>query len=98
MLTGKQKRYLRALGHALKPVVTIGKGDISGGLCGETAGALESHELIKVKVLESCFTDRHEIAETLARECSAELVQVLGRTFLLYKRGDEPKIELPKAG
>lgn len=98
MLTGKQKRYLRALGHSLKPVVTIGKGEISEGLCSEAAEALESHELIKVKILESCFTDRHELAESLAKECSAELVQVLGRTFILYKRGKEPVIELPKAG
>jgi RNA-binding protein len=97
MLTGKQKRYLRGLGHSLKPVVTIGKGEISEAVCEETTAALDFHELIKVKILESCFTDRHEIADSLAQECSAEVVQVLGRTILLYKKGKEPKIELPKA-
>ncbi|HKZ16374.1 MAG TPA: ribosome assembly RNA-binding protein YhbY [Geobacteraceae bacterium] len=97
MLTGKQKRYLRGLGHSLKPVVTIGKGEISEAVCEETTAALDFHELIKVKILESCLTDRHEIADSLAQECSAEVVQVLGRTILLYKKGREPKIELPKA-
>jgi RNA-binding protein len=95
MLTGKQKRFLRGLGHNLKPVVMIGKGEIGDALCEETAAALEFHELIKVKILESCFTGRHQIAESLARECSAEVVQVLGRTILLYRKGKEPKIELP---
>jgi RNA-binding protein len=97
MLTGKQKRFLRGLGHSLKPVVTIGKGEISEAVCEETAAALEIHELIKVKILESCFTDRHEIAESLAQECSAEVAQILGRTILLYRRGKEAKIELPEA-
>ncbi len=96
MLTGKQKRFLRGIGHDLKPVITIGKGEITEAVCGETAAALEFHELIKVKILESCLMDRHETAERLALECSAEVAQVLGRTVLLYKRSKEAKIELPE--
>ncbi len=96
MLKGKEKRFLRGLGHDLKPVVTIGKGEITGAVCEETSAALEFHELIKVKILENCLMDRHEIAESLARECAAEVVQVLGRTVLLYKKSKEVKIELPK--
>jgi RNA-binding protein len=97
MLTGKQKRFLRGIGHDLKPVVMIGKGEITGTVCGEVTAALEFHELIKVKILESCMTDRHEIAESLARECSADVAQVLGRTVLLYKKSRDAKIELPEA-
>jgi RNA-binding protein len=95
MLTGKQKRFLRGLGHPLKAVITIGKGDINESLVRETAEALASHELIKVKMLESCLLDRHEAAATLAESCDAQLAQVLGRTFLLYKKSDKPAIELP---
>ncbi len=98
MLTGKQKRFLRGLGHNLKPVVMIGKEEVSEAVCGETEIALESHELVKIKILESCLTDRHEIAEILAGRCSAEAVQVLGRTILLYRTGKKPRIELPKGG
>jgi RNA-binding protein len=96
MLSGKQKRFLRGLGHDLKPVVTVGKGEISEALVKETADAIASHELIKVKILESCLMDRFEVADTLADACEAEVAQVLGRTLLLYKRAKEPKIELPK--
>ncbi len=52
--------------------------------------------MIKVKILESCLSDRHEVAERLAEACSAEVAQVLGRTVLLYRKSREPKIELPK--
>jgi len=97
MLTGKQKRYLRALGHELKPVIMVGKNEINESLVSETDSALAAHELIKVKILESCTTDRHEVADSLAKSCGADVAQVLGRTLLLYRRGEEGKIELPKA-
>ena len=96
MLTGKQKRFLRGLGHALKPVITVGKGDVSEALIKETDEALNSHELIKVKILESCMMDRHQVAEELSEGCKADLAQVLGRTLLLYKAAKEPRLELPK--
>jgi RNA-binding protein len=96
MLSGKQKRFLRALGHGLKPVITVGKGEVNEALTRETADALASHELVKVKILESCLMDRHEVAEELAAACEAEVAQVLGRTILLYRQAREPKIELPR--
>ena len=95
MLTGKQKRYLRGVGHHLKPVIMVGKGEITKALGRETVEALEAHELIKVKILESCLLDRNEAAIELAAISGAEVAQVLGRTILLYRRAEEPKIELP---
>jgi RNA-binding protein len=96
MLTGKQKRYLRGLGHHIKPVIMIGKSEITEALMLETIKALASHELIKVKILESCLLNRNEAATELAVASGAEVAQILGRTILLYKRGEEPKIELPQ--
>jgi RNA-binding protein len=95
MLTGKQKRFLRGIGHGLKPVIFVGKGEVSEALINETNTALEAHELIKVKILESCMLDRHEVAGMLADACLAETAQVLGNTFLLYRQANETKIELP---
>ena len=95
MLTGKQKRYLRGLGHDLKPVVQVGKNELSESLLTEMAGSLAKHELIKVRILESCELDRHEVAEKLARAAAAECVHVLGRTLLFYRQAEKPVIELP---
>ncbi len=96
MLTGKQKRFLRGLGHGLKPVLMVGKNEVNESLVSETDGALSAHELIKVKVHESCDMDRHEVADSLSRRCGADVAQVLGRTFLLYRKGEKPVIEFPK--
>jgi RNA-binding protein len=96
MLTGKQKRFLRGLGHGLKPVITVGKGDVSEALIKETDEALSTHELIKVKILESCMMERHTVGAELSEKCSAGLAQVLGRTLLLYRAAKEPRLELPK--
>jgi RNA-binding protein len=97
MLTGKQKRHLRALGHKLKALIQIGKKDIEEALITETNAALEHHELIKVKLLESCTLDKHEASTMLASACNAEIAQVLGKTFLIYRPATTPVIALPTA-
>ena len=96
MLTGKQKRHLRALGHKLKPLVLIGKKEIEETLVTEVNAALDHHELIKVKLLESCMLDRNAASEMLASACNAEIAQILGKTFLLYRPANTPVIILPK--
>ena len=96
MLDGKQRRYLRSLGHHLQAVVQVGKDGVSPALVKATEKALEDHELIKVKLLEGAG-DRHEIADALAKGCKAELAGVLGRTALVYRaRKKDPKIKLPR--
>jgi RNA-binding protein len=97
MLTGKQKRFLRGLGHSLQPVIMVGKGEVNPALITETESTLAAHELIKIRILESCLMDRHEVAEQLAAACRADVAQILGRTLLLYRRADEPKLVLPTA-
>jgi len=94
-LSGKQNRYLRGLGHHLSPVVMVGKEGLTERLAASLEEALTAHELIKVKVLEGCPMDRREAASALAESSGAALVQVLGRTALLYRPADEPVISLP---
>lgn len=95
MLTGKQKRYLRVLGHSLKPLVLIGKREIEDSLVNEVNAALDHHELIKIKLQENCSLDRHESSDMLAKACNAEIAQILGKTFLLYRPAKKPVIVLP---
>lgn len=96
MLTGRQKRHLRALGHKLKPVIQIGKKEIEDALVVETNSALDHHELIKVRLLESCMLDKNEAGDILAAACSAEVAQILGKTFLLYRAAKKPVITFPQ--
>jgi RNA-binding protein len=96
VLNGKQRRYLRGLGHDLKPIVLVGKDGIDDGLVAAVDQALTDHELIKLKVGESANLDRHDAAEALAHKTRSEIAQVLGNTVLLYRaHPEDPAIELP---
>ncbi len=97
-LTGKQRSYLRGLAHHLDPLVQIGKEGLSPGVEAALARALEDHELVKVKVLETAPAGRAEVAEPLARAVGAHLVGTVGRIVILYRRSEEPAIQLPRAG
>jgi RNA-binding protein len=95
-VTGKQRRYLRALGQRLAATLHVGHEGVSEAVVGQADAQLESHELIKVRVGDSAPADRHATAEDLARRTGAHLAQVLGRTALLYRpRRTEPTIVLP---
>lgn len=96
-LTGKQNRFLRGLGHGLRPFVMIGKLHLSDDVVSATNEALKAHELIKVKIQEGCLEDRKTVAAELAAETGSAVVQILGKTFLLYRPGDDQIIALPKA-
>jgi RNA-binding protein len=97
VLTGKQRRHLRALGHELKALVQIGKGGIDDGLVAAVDQALLDHELIKVKVGEAGGLDRHEAADALAAKTKSQVAQVLGNIVLLYRaHPSKPTIKLPR--
>jgi RNA-binding protein len=97
VLTGKQRRYLRSLGHELRPIVQIGRDGLDEGLVAAVDQALADHELVKIKLGEAADLDRHDAAADLATRTRSEVAQVLGFTVLLYRRHpDEPEIELPR--
>lgn len=96
ILSGKQKRFLRALGVEMTPIVQIGKGGVNDNLIVQVDGALEARELIKVRVLPNSDYEPKEIAQEIADEVQGQLVQVVGRNFLLYIKSIKKSIiELP---
>ena len=95
-MTGKQKRYLRALAHPLKPVMNLGKQGLSWKTSREIEAQLLEHELIKIRVLDRCPLTKKECADELFRAKGLELVQVIGKTLVLYcPHPDKPEIALP---
>lgn len=96
-LKGKDKRALRALGHALKPVVYMGKEGLSEGVVEATLQALEDHELIKIKCGTNHLGDTKVVANELAKKTDSILAQVIGNSILLYKEHPKnPVIVLPR--
>ena len=95
-MTGKQKRYLRALASTMPAVVMIGKGGLENPVIDSARAAITKRELIKVKVLNNRLEDPKEILPDLADMLGAELAQIIGHNGVLYKKAKEPKIELPR--
>ncbi len=97
-LTSKQRAYLKGLAADLEPVFQIGKGSVTPEVTNAISETFNTHELIKVTVLKNCLDDVKEVANTVAARTRSDLVQVIGRKFVLYKPfKDDPKIILPKA-
>ncbi|CAM3105315.1 ribosome assembly RNA-binding protein YhbY [Sporolactobacillus spathodeae] len=98
MLSSKQVKYLKALAHPLKPIFQIGKAGLHEPVFSELDAALETRELIKISLLQNTLEDPHEAGARIARETHAELVQVIGRTLVIYRRSKEKqRIDLPRS-
>lgn len=82
-------RALRAIGHHLRPVVTIGDRGLTDAVADEADAALARHELIKVKLPAGTRHERGETAAALAERCAARCVQLIGRTALLFRKAPD---------
>ena len=83
-LSGKQARHLRALGHSMRPVATVGKDGVTEAVLAAVDQSLAEMELVKVKVGQGCPVDRKQVAGDLSHRTGSTLAQVLGRTMLLW--------------
>ena len=95
MLTPKQERDLKALASQLTIKYQIGKNEISDSLIDVLNKALTAHELIKIDVMKGCSLPIMEIALDITNQLNAELVHVMGRVIILFRRNKEnPKIKI----
>src|SRR5690625_1727221 len=97
MLSGKQKRFLRAKAHHLKAVFQVGKSGVTDNMIEQLKDVLEKRELIKINILQNCLEDKHVVAEQIAIGTDAEIVQIIGNHIILYKESEDNKnIVLPE--
>ena len=98
MLTSKQRAYLRGIANSIDTIIHVGKGGMSDEIIKQADDALIAREIIKGKCLENCSLTPRAASEIIAEKLSADVVQVIGSKFVLYRRNEkEPIIELPKA-
>lgn len=96
-MTSKQRAYLKSLASNLDPIFQVGKSSLTPELTEAIGESFNKNELIKVAVLKNCMDDPREIARMVAERTHSQVVQVIGKKFVLYKPDkDKPKIELPK--
>ena len=85
-LTSKQRAQLRGLANGIDTIVQVGKDGLGENLVKQVNDALEARELIKGRVLENSLLSPREAAEELAVKARAEVVQVIGTKFVLYRK------------
>jgi RNA-binding protein len=98
-ITSKQRSKLKSIAATMQPIGQIGKGGVTEVMCKEIGEALRKRELIKLKVLENSGWTAREAADAVAEQTGADVVQVIGNKFVLFKRNPkEPVIEnIPKS-
>lgn len=99
-LSEHQKKYLRGLGHQLKPLIMVGEAGLSESLMAEFESTLEHHELLKVRVRVGDRETRDAIIGRLCADGDAQLIQRIGNVALLYrpnlKKKPEKRIRIPE--
>jgi RNA-binding protein len=87
-------RQLRAIGHKLKPVVSVGGNGLSEAVIAELDRALNQHELIKVKLAVGDRDAKAAVSAKLCERTGAELVQRIGNIILVLRRAEKPDPKL----
>lgn len=96
MLSETQKKYLRGLGHQLKPVITVGDAGLSESVMKEFDASISHHELIKVRIRSAARETRDSLIAELCGQGEGQLVQRIGNVALIYRQNpDNSRIRLP---
>jgi|DEB0MinimDraft_3_1074331.scaffolds.fasta_scaffold15354_3 RNA-binding protein len=96
-LSNAQTRHLRSLAHHLKPVVWVGQHGLRDSVMDEITLALDTHELIKVKIAAE-KEERLDTIVKITKSTGAELIQHIGQIAILFRRNTKkPKVALPSA-
>ena len=91
MLNSRQRAQLRAMANDMETILQVGKSGIIENTVKQVDDALEKRELIKLCVLETCPLSSRQAADELAEKTNSDVVQVIGRRFILYRASKENK-------
>lgn len=88
-MTGRERAAFRKQANTLEPIFQIGKGDIGDAMIDAIDAALQKRELIKLAALETSGLTARDAAEALSVATGAEVIQCIGRRFVLYRKREE---------
>jgi RNA-binding protein len=93
-LTQEQKKQYKSIGHHLKPVLIVAENGLTEGVLAELDRALNDHELIKIQLRITEREDRLALIDELCKSARGELVQVIGKMALVYRKNPKPNKNL----
>ncbi|MDH5327860.1 MAG: ribosome assembly RNA-binding protein YhbY [Gammaproteobacteria bacterium] len=95
-LTAKQKRFLRARAHNMKPVVTLGNAGLTTAVMDEIASSIEHHELMKIKLGALDKDAKTALLQQICDQTKSQVVYLIGHVATIYRAAQKPQIQLPK--
>jgi len=96
-MTSKQRAYLKSLAGKIEPVFHVGKNGVTPEIVKAVDEVLEARELVKGTVLNNCMEEIGEVSQTIAERTSSEVVQVIGKKIVLFKRAKKnPSIDIDR--
>ena len=90
MLTSNQKRQLKSMANRINATFQVGKDGVNSNMVTDILNYLNKNELMKVSILQNCPQTKEEVADVFA-ESGIEVVQIIGRTVVLYKKSENAK-------
>lgn len=94
MLSNPEKHKLRKIAQGRRALFQMGKEGVTPNLIKTLKDSLEAHEIVKISMLKTCPADPREAALDISAGTHSEIVQVIGRTFILYRRSKKNKLEM----
>jgi RNA-binding protein len=85
-LNVKQRQALKGQAHALKPIVLLGEKGLTDAVLAEINSALETHELIKVKIGGGEKEEKQAVIDEICEFLRCEFVQLIGGIVILYRK------------
>ena len=95
-LSPAERKLLKARGHALHPVVTLGNGRLSEPVLKEIENSLKAHELIKIRVTGDDRDARIALLGEICNRTGASPVQHIGKILIVYRENRETTAAAPK--
>lgn len=96
-MTSKERAELKAQAMKLDSIFQIGKGSLSTAQVDAIRDALAARELIKISVLKNCLDDPRELATVISERTGSQVVQVIGKKIVLYKKNTEKEAKRQRA-
>lgn len=88
-LTSKRRAELRAQAHHLPVMVHVGHQGITDSVRQTLDDALRARELVKVQFSKNFDDKPKSVANDLASQMSADVVQSIGRTATLFRENPD---------
>ncbi|MGD8558173.1 MAG: ribosome assembly RNA-binding protein YhbY [Gammaproteobacteria bacterium] len=95
-LSAKQKKFLKARAHKLKPVVIVGAAGVTESVISEIDSSIEHHELMKVRLNTGTRDEQQAMIDTICDAVHAQCVNTIGHVAIFYRPAKEPVLQLPK--